>query len=198
MLNEPQGTENFELSGRAGATLVPTTTGTTATTIVYEWVEGYISHANDEDWFRFDIPGPDEPAPGHNGDYLIQIELEYAAPTPVELNVFLFGERRSYGGFGPRCRRPQNQDDTEFCQFPDEENDFTAVIGEVSGDCLAVLREDTVRGPHYLRFSDLDRDDFDLNMRYRFRVTLTADCPADSVCVGEFVDPGPFDRCADR
>ncbi|MEM7679095.1 MAG: hypothetical protein AAF449_24215, partial [Myxococcota bacterium] len=138
----------------------------------------------------------------HNGDYLVQLELEIDAPTPVELEAFFFGPprsaRRSYGGYGQRCRRPDNPQDPEPCQFPDADNGISENFGEANGDCFAVLREVTTEGAHYFRMTDLDRDDFDLNTRYRFRVTLTADCPSDSVCVGEFIAPGNLDLCSGR
>ena len=207
VVNEPDTNENFRLSGRAGSVVVPTTTPTTTPTIQFAWVEGYISHANDQDWYQFDIPGPVGAAPGHNGDYLVQLELQIIAPTPVELEAFFFGpensERRSYGGYGQRCRRPDNPEDPEPCQWPDAENGIEAAgggpltFGETNGDCFVVFREVTEDGPHYFRMTDLDRDDFDLGTRYRFRVTLTADCPANSVCMGEFVQNG-VDFCVDR
>lgn len=192
--DDPDPNETFLLNGRDGAVPVATTTPTTALTIGFEWVEGYISHANDQDWYRFDIPdGRDEYAPQHNGDWLVQLELQIVAPTPVELEAFFFGpspsSRRSYGGYGKRCRRPDNPADPEPCQFPDAENGIDESFGEANGDCFVVFREVTRSGPHYFRMTDLDRDDFDLGTRYRFRVTISAGCPDNSVCIGRFDGP---------
>ena len=185
--------EDFRQSGRDVAVLIPTTTGTSADPVVFEWAEGYISHANDQDWYRFDIPGDQNLAPGHNGDYLIQLELQMPGPTPVELEAFFYGprgsSRQSYGGYGKRCRRPDNPEDPEPCQFPDEENVISETFGEANGDCFVVFREVTNVGPHYFRMTDLDRDDFDLGARYRLRVTLSPGCPSNSVCAGRFEGP---------
>ena len=195
---EPDTSETFDLTERAGATLVLPTTATTGQEIEYPWVEGYISHADDQDWYRFDIPGTENPSPFSNGDWLIQLEVEMDAPTPIELEVFMFaavGGENVYGGFGRECRQEPGQT-ADFCQYPDETNGIDVLTGErlstigaPDAECLAVVQERTNLGPHYFRFTDLDRDDFDLGTRYRFRVILTADCPDNSVCVGEFVGP---------
>ncbi len=189
---EPDAGENYDLMGRDGARVITSVTGTAATTIQYPWVEGYISHANDQDWFRFDIPGPIAAPPGQNGDWLVQLELEMPAPTPVELEAFFFGTGRSYGGYGQRCRDPMQ--DPDPCQFPDSDNGINATFGESNGDCFVVFREITEQGPHFFRLTDLDRDDFDLAGRYRFRVTLTAGCPVPGACEGVF-EMGGQDLC---
>ncbi len=191
--DEPDPNEQYSLRGRQDALVAPLLTSTTGQTIEFDWVEGYISHANDEDWIRYDIPGTEDPSMFSNGDWLIRFELQVNAPTPVELEAFFFGERRGYGGYGQRCRGlVDGMPDPDQCQFPDVENQINVVSGEVLGtigqpdqECFVVFREETDRGPHYFRMSDLDRDDFDLAIPYRLRITLTADCPANSVCADD-------------
>lgn len=205
LTREPDGVgETYRGDGRATATVVPAATATTGPVIEFAWVEGYISYANDTDWYAFDIPGPVPDAPpGHNGDWLVRVELEMPGPTPVELNAFFFGpedsRRESYRGFGPECR-DGSPEDLDPCQYPDAENrlslDFQTDLTPATpgqGDCFVVFREVTEAGLHYWRMSDLDRDDFDLgtNGRYRFRMSITAGCPAASACGGErFRDGG--------
>ena len=194
---EPEAHEDYNQEGREGATPVAATS-TVGPTIQYPWVEGFISHANDADWYRFDFPGPPALSPGQNGDWLVQMELQMPGPTPVELQAFLFGplgsERESYRGYGQRCREPSPEDPVP-CQFPDADNAIDETFGEQFGDCFVVFREVTGFGPHYFRMTDLDRDDFDLAGRYRLRLTLTAGCPAGSTCTGVFLDRNGNDLC---
>ena len=187
--DEPDASEDFLLDGRDGARVVPTTTPTTGLVIQFAEVQGYISHANDQDWYRFDIPGPVDPSEGQNGDWRIQLELEFPGPTPVELESGFFGARNSYGAFGKACRPRDLENpipDDDLCQFPDAENAINEVYGEATGGCFVVFQERTSQGPHYFRLRDLRQDDFDLGARYRFRVTITARCPPDyAVCEGD-------------
>lgn len=190
---EPDANEGYNLADDAGsAIVVPTTTGTTGTTIQFAQMEGYISHANDTDWFRLDIPGPMNAAPGQNGDWLIELHLENDGPTPVELEAFFVGMGRDYGGYGKECRDPE-QFPVDPCEYPDAENAINETFGENYGDCFVVFREITGNGPHYFRMSDLDRDDFDFRASggaYRFSVTLTAGCPVPGECEGVYTDGG--------
>lgn len=193
--DEPDPNETYGTGNRTTAVPVLAATATTGLVIGYPWVEGHISHANDQDWYRFDFPGPVEASPGQNGDWRVQVELELPGPTPVELELFFYGEqgspRPSYQGYGRGCRRNDNPADPEPCQWPDETNGIRETFGEVSNQCFVIFREVTRAGPHYFRVTDLDRDDFDLsaNGRYRFRVTITAGCPVPGVCEGVFRNP---------
>ena len=192
---EPEAGETYLGDSRTAATVVPAVTATTGTTIDFGWVEGYLSYANDTDWYVFDIPDSVEPSAGQNGDWLVRIEIQMPSPTPVEMNAFFFGTNRSYRGVGQRCRNA-TPNDLDPCQWPDADNglniDFQTTLGQMSGDCFVVFREVTDVGPHYWRVSDLDRDDFDISPtgRYRFRMTITAGCPGDSACVGRFFNNG--------
>lgn len=189
---EPDAHETFALGGRD--TAVPVITSTNGATLQFPWVEGYISHAGDEDWYSFDIPGPQSTDPAQNGDWMVTLELQMPAPTPVELQAFFYGPRNSpresYSGYGRRCRDPSPNDPFN-CQFPDAENGFDVSFGAPS-ECFVVFREVTTVGPHYFRITDLDRDDFDIAAtgRYRFRVRVDATCPANSVCMGVYEQNG--------
>lgn len=200
---EPDANEDYNLDGRGGARVI-NPTSVMGSTLQFPWVEGFISHADDEDWFRFDIPGSETLDPLQNGDWLVHVELQMTAPTPVELQAFFFGpensSRERYRGYGKRCREPA-PDDPQNCQFPEAENQVDLAAGETAatigqGECFVVFREVTSVGPHYFRMTDLDRDDFDIgaNGRYRLRVTVTAGCPATSVCSGIFTQGG-MDLC---
>jgi hypothetical protein len=201
--DEPEANERYERAREGGREIVTSTAGTTLT---YPWVEGYISYADDEDWFTFAFPGPMGAPPGQNGDWLVNLQVEKAGPTPVELEVFFFSSEELYGGFGEMCRMPAQGDPDPTglaCQFPDADNAIMANIGETAAtignlgvDCLVVFRERTMAGPHFIRITDLNRDDFDLASPYRFRVTLTARCTPASVCAGQFPDVGGGDLCA--
>ena len=203
VVDEPDSNENFG-TGRSSAQIVPLATATTGETIEFVVAEGIISHANDEDWFRFDIPGTANPSMFSNGDWLVNIVLTIPNATPIETQAFFYGENRFYRGVGRQCIQVPGQNDQ--CQFPDAENAFVLDFGETAGtvgqgdgnNCLVVFREETDRGPHYWRITDLDRDDFDLNLRYQIRVTLTADCrtvaegdAVNSVCT---LPPNPATR----
>ena len=194
---EPDVHEDYNQAGRDGATIVAASS-TAGTTLQYPWVEGYLSHANDTDWYRFDFPGPPDLAAEQNGDWLVEMELQIGGPTPVELQAFLFGSvgspRESYRGYGQQCREPSPSDPFP-CQFPDADNAINETFGEQFGDCFVVFREVTGFGPHYLRITDLDRDDFDLAHPYRLRLTLTAGCPNGSTCSGVFLDESRNDLC---
>ncbi len=200
---EPDANEDYSLDGRSSARLI-VPSSTVGPVLQYPWVEGYISHADDEDWVRLDVPGPESLDPAQNGDWLVHLELQMVAPTPVELQAFFYGpagsDRESYRGYGKRCREPSPSDPMN-CQFAEADNGVDLAAGETAatvgqGECFVVFREITAAGPHYFRLSDLDRDDFDLtaNGRYRFRVTFTAGCPAASSCSGVFTQGG-MDLC---
>ena len=192
--DDPDSNESFIPSGPDGAIIVPTTTPTTGQVIEFAWVEGFISHANDHDWYLLDIPGTSF---GVSGDWLVQLELQMLAPTPVELQGSFYRTANpvsSYGNVGKRCRSA-SPDDADPCQFDDDDNGIDIIIGEANGDCFVVFREVTSLGPHYFRLTDLNRDDFDLDRAYRFRITLSAGCPPDSVCAGQFVDRDGEDLC---
>ncbi len=200
---EPDANENYNLDGRAGSVVVAPSSFM-GSTLQFPWVEGFISHADDEDWFRFDLPGTETLDPAQNGDWLVHVELQMSAPTPVELQAFFYGpensSRERYRGYGKRCRDP-SPDDPMNCQFPDADNQVDLAAGETAatigqGECFVVFREVTTVGPHYFRMTDLDRDDFDIggSGRYRLRVTATAGCPATSVCSGIFTQGG-MDLC---
>lgn len=194
---EPDSGEDYLKDGRDGAVPV-VLSSTNGAVLQFPWVEGYISHADDEDWFRFDVPGPEGTDPLHNGDWLVNIELQMPSPSPVELQAFFYGprgsDRESYRGYGQRCRDP-SPDDPMNCQYPDADNGIDVDLGEASGECFVIFREVTGVGPHYFRMTDLDRDDFDLGARYRLRVTVTAGCPMTSVCSGRFTDRQGNDLC---
>jgi hypothetical protein len=202
VLDDPDVNERYELGPEEGRTIAATTT-TAGTTITYPWVEGYISYADDEDWFTFNVPG-DMPTPpaGQNGDWLVQLEIEKQGPTPVELQVFFYSSLTQYGGFGQSCREPApgDPDPTGLaCQYPDAENGIMEQTGEAFGECLVVFREHTRAGPHFFRVTDLNRDDFDVRPgagAYRFRVSLTARCTPASVCAGMYTDVDGSDLCA--
>lgn len=200
---EPEAAEDYSLGGRSTAHVV-VPSSTVGPVLQYPWVEGYISHADDEDWFRFDMPGTETLDPAQNGDWLVHIELQMVAPTPVELQAFFYGpqgsDRESYRGYGKRCREPDPNDPMN-CQYADADNGIDLSAGETAatigqGECFVVFREITSAGPHYFRMTDLDRDDFDVsaNGRYRLRVTITAGCPAASSCSGIFTQGG-MDLC---
>lgn len=199
---EPDANEDYSLS--QGDAIPVTPTSTSGPVLQFPWVEGYISHARDIDWYRFDLPGPDSPDPEQNGDWLLHLELEMPSPTPVELQAFFyFPANRGREGYGQRCRRPA-PDDPENCQYPPEQNGISLATGETQStigqggrdNCFVVFRETTSEGPHYFRMSDLDFDDFDLTAtgRYRLRLTATAGCPMTSVCYGIF-EQGGADLC---
>lgn len=192
---EPDGRENYG-DGRMSAQTVNAVTSTAGTTIQWPWTEGYISYAGDADWYAFDIPGDAMPAPGQNGDWQLQLEIQMAA-TPVELEAFFFGEdespRERYQGYGKRCRNDGEitPEDPEPCQYPEAENALAVDTGGAgSSECFVVFREVTRAGPHYFRMSDLQRDDYDLATRYRFRITATAGCQVPGVCEGIYLQNG--------
>lgn len=206
--NDPDANENYKADARASAIDVPTTaTGTTGATIDFQWVEGYISYANDVDWYRFDIPGPPNLSASQNGDWLVEVELEMGLDgpggatksTPVELQAFFQGETFDYGGYGKSCRRP-DPSDPDPCQYADAQNAFRQEIGigdTPREDCLVVFRERTSLGSHYFRLSDLNRDDFDIGAygRYRLRVRAIAGCPVPGKCAGIYTDSNNNDLC---
>lgn len=198
---EPDTNEAYE-TNREGGIAVRASTSTAGTTIQYPWIEGYISYADDEDWYLFDIPGDMPAAPGQNGDWLVQLEIQKTGPTPVELQTFFFSPVEQYGGFGEMCRMPApgDPDPTGLaCQFPDADNAISENFGEATGTCLVVFRERTRQGPHAFRITDLNRDDFDVRPgmgAYRLRVTLTAKCTPASVCAGMYTDVDGSDLCA--
>lgn len=207
VVDEPDPNEQYERDAAGGRTIVATSTA--GTTIQYPWVEGYISYADDEDWFTFAFPGPMGAPAGQNGDWLVNLQLEKTGPTPVEMEIFFFSSLEQYGGFGQACRMPApgDPDPTGLaCQFPDADNAIMENFGETSStigaagvECLVVFRERTMAGPHFFRVTDLNRDDFDLRPgagAYRFRVTLTARCTTASNCSGEFTDVNGGDLCA--
>jgi hypothetical protein len=184
---DPNETYNFP-DDPSSATRVPITTGTAGATIRFAQMTGYISYANDEDWFQLDIPGPVGAPAGQNGDWLIELHLENDGPTPVELEAFFYGNGRDYQGYGKQCRDPMN--DPMPCVFPDADNAINDTFGEQFGDCFVVFREITGNGPHFFRMTDLDRDDFDFRASggaYRFSVTLTAGCPVPGECEGVYL-----------
>lgn len=191
---EPDASENYDARRSSARTINPSTS-TAGTTIQWPWVEGYISYAGDEDWFAFDIPGDAAPAPGQNGDWQLQFELQMAA-TPVELQAFFYDEQysRDYDGYGKRCRNNGmiTQQDPEPCQYPTAENAQSVDAGGPgSNECFVVFREITRAGPHYFRMSDLQRDDYDLDAsgRYAFRLTARAGCAVPGICEGIYDDP---------
>ena len=196
---EPDANEDYALGGRDTAVVVAPSS-TVGATLQVPWVEGYVSHAGDEDWYQLDLPGSQSLDPAQNGDWLVTLALQMPAPTPVELQAFFYGPegsaRESYQGYGKRCREPSPTDPMN-CQFPDADNGFDVTFGESTGECFVVFREVTSAGPHYFRITDLDRDDFDVAAtgRYRFRVTIDAGCPGTSVCSGVFTDNGGNDLC---
>ena len=53
--------------------------------------------------------------------------------------------------------------------YPDADNALMEAFGEANGDCLVVFREQTAEGPHYFRFSDLNRDDHDVRLEQERR-----------------------------
>lgn len=203
---EPDAFEGYQGDGRGAARLVPAQSSTTGAVIEFPWVEGYISYAGDTDWYAFDLPSRAAAIEGENqevqnGDWRIRLELQMVDPTPVELNAFFYGEdgsdRERYRGVGKQCRNPDGPDDFDYCQWPEAQNVISEIYEtstpESGGDeCFVVFREVTADGLHYWRVSDLDRDDFDLaaSGRYRFRMTVTAGCPSDSVCMGRFLRNG--------
>lgn len=195
VLNDPDTNERFMDEGRSNAIVVNASTSSLAATIQFPWVEGYISFADDEDWYQFDFPDAMGAPATQNGDWLIELDIEKMGPTPVELQVFFLNAQGQYGGYGQSCRMPApgDPDPTMLaCQFPDADNAISGQFGEAHGDCLVVFREQTELGPHYFRITDLNRDDFDVRPgvgAYRFRVTLTAKCTAASVCHGQYVNP---------
>ncbi|MBK8009884.1 MAG: hypothetical protein IPK13_00920 [Deltaproteobacteria bacterium] len=203
--NDPDTYENYQGDSRSAAVDVPAVgTGTTGATIEFRWVEGYLSYANDIDWYRFDIPGPPNLAAGQNGDWLVEVEIEMGLDgpsgpprsTPVELQAFFRGETFDYGGYGKSCRRP-DPNDPDPCQYQDSQNSFRQEIGIAQDDCLVVFRERTGLGSHYFRLSDLNRDDFDIGAygKYRLRVRAIAGCPAGGKCEGIYTDPSGNDLC---
>lgn len=190
---EPDVHETYD-DRRAGARVIAASTSTTGTTIQYPWVQGWLSYADDVDWYAFELPGPAGASPGQNGDWLIQLEVD-VDPTPLELQLFLYAVDRDYGGFGRQCGRPApgDPDPTGLaCQFSDAENAMNATYGESNGDCIVVFREHTGAGPHFIRVSDLNRDDFDVreSAPYRLRVSVTAGCGPNSRCVGRYTQGG--------
>ncbi len=226
---EPDPLENFLLTGRNSAVEIEATmTGTSGAEIIYDTVQGYISHANDVDWYEYKIPGPVEPAPGHNGDYLIELRVRYTRPTPgetpLELQTFFYGESNSprpfYRGFGNQCRQgnpdePPSDPNEDLCQYPDDQNDFDLLTGEVTNECFVVFREVTGAGSHYFQLYDNSRlarrgstpcgDDFDLGTPYILDLKLTPTCPSTSQCVNQFFGPsddpdveGDVDWCGGR
>ena len=201
---DPDVTESYRGSSRSAARSIVASTATTGAVIQFPWVEGWISYAEDTDWYVFEIPGEADAVEGgnrgvQNGDWLVRIELQVPGPTPVELQAFFLAEDRDYDGYGRRCRRPDDDAPLprEFlCDYDPATNgidlDFQTSLDGADDDCFVVFREVTDDGPHYWRISDLDRNDFDLGPggRYRFRMTVTAGCPAESACGGRFLRNG--------
>ncbi len=201
--NDPDGREDFKTpksdsEGREQAQVIMASTSTSGKTIEFPAVTGYIGYANDQDWYRFHIPGPPDPTDtvhaDQNGDWLIRLELQMPA-SEVELQAFFFGTGRRYGGYGQRCRGLVSPEDPEPCQYSPEDNAVDLDVGESVGNygggrenCFVVFREMTGQGDHFFRLTDLDRDDFDTNSQYRLKVTLTAGCatsgPEMSACTG--------------
>jgi hypothetical protein len=192
VLADPDARENFGPDDPSAAILVPAVTSTAGATITYATTEGYIAYANDTDWYELRFPGPQNATAQQNGDWRIEMHLENDGATPVELEAFFYGIGREYYGVGQMCRDPMN--DPDPCQFPDADNALDEDYGEAYGDCFVVFREITQNGSHYFRFSDLDRDDFDLGGAYRFTITLTARCPVPGVCQGVYTENG-MDLC---
>jgi hypothetical protein len=189
---DPDPRETFGPDDFTSAILVPAVTSTLGTTITYATREGFIAYANDTDWYELRFPGPVNAPAGQNGDWRIEMHLENDGATPVELNAFFFGNGRDYYGVGQMCRDPMT--DPNPCQFADAENALNDDFGEAYGDCFVVFREITGNGAHYFRMSDLDRDDYDLGVAYRFRVTITAGCPVPGLCQGVYTENG-VDLC---
>ncbi|MCK6550744.1 pre-peptidase C-terminal domain-containing protein, partial [Myxococcota bacterium] len=78
---EPDAFEAYETS-RDGARVIRSATSTASAVLQFPWVEGYLSYADDVDWFRFDLPGPMGAPAGQNGDWLLELSIQKPGPTP--------------------------------------------------------------------------------------------------------------------
>jgi hypothetical protein len=211
---EPDANERYETNCdmnedgcKSMARAIPAMTASTSQVIAFPWVDGAISYAGDEDWFRFDVPGNMPPIAGQNGDWRVQLELNKMGPSAVELEgFFIAGGPFSFEkGVGEMCMMPMDGAcDPSGCQIPDAQNTISLVAGEGpvgNVDCLVVFREHTDAGPLFFRFTDLNHDDFDVSAataHYQFRLTFTAECPATSLCKGMYDDGQGHDLCGQR
>lgn len=194
--SDPDTNEKF-VHDREHATQV---TQSASTTITYPAIEGYISYANDEDWYEIALPYQSP----YNGDWEMSLHIEIAA-SPVELQVF--GNWRCNGslrGYGKQTKEEEDVVQGEDPnQYTEAQNAMDITIGK-NGDsgsdgCLVMFREctnpaNTNGGSLYLRMSDLARDDFSVTVPYRVTVTAYAGCAADGACSGRYTNAGS-DMC---
>lgn len=210
--------ENFSLAPRP----VAMTTSTTALTIEFAWVEGYISYVGDVDTYVMRFPV--EPfAPGQNGDWEWSVDFLVDGPSEVEYSAVIDApDRQNSGNVGrnpiPDCGDvapgPGNLDP---CNAPPSQNfhDFQRgalspmCVGSDDASCCQVIFRQSAADDGQWLFqvrdaSTVERsgggpagDDFDVGpeAKYRFRLRARAGCQVPGPCAGEFIEPGAGDRC---
>lgn len=209
--------ENFSLAPRE----VSMTTPESASTIEFEWVEGYISYVGDVDTYVMQFPV--EPfAPGQNGDWEWSVDFLVEGPSEVEYSAVIDApDRQNSGNVGrnpiPQCGEPAGPANLDPCNAMPSQNfhDFrrgalspTCEGSDSEGCCQVIFRQSAAMDGEWVfqvrDASTLRRtgggpagDDFDVRpeAKYRFRLRARAGCQVPGPCAGLFEEPGVGDRC---
>ena len=130
--------------------------------INYQNIQGQISYEGDQDWFNILIP---EEAETEENPINWKIEVEYSLEqSSVEHFFFVFrGDNlRNHASFG----LDRNQ-----------ESEVNESIQDVIGDDECLYLCHSLPRPLYIRVTDANRNDFDFEANYNFKITLKPECP---------------------
>lgn len=203
--------EDFSF-GRDNARVVPLETSTTAATLIFQQVTGFISYVGDEDWYRFDVPTDGfEGNPNQNGDWELSFEFFVDGPSEIEYSVLIDRPRGGDGNLpttvqsgGMSCPiddvppSVQRPDPFECDESANQHAIDVGALAEPDPECDVVFREDAGDGQYFMRVRDagfIAGDDYDLreSARYRFRIRFVGTCRgAPGPCAD---NPFNADRC---
>ncbi|MEM6370173.1 MAG: hypothetical protein AAF627_05630 [Myxococcota bacterium] len=191
------GSENFSNNPNDGR-VVPLLTSTTAPTLEFQEVSGFISYVGDEDYFILPLPS-DDFNPPQNGDWEWNVEFNVEGPSQVEYSVFVDVPRArsdnlptSTGGGCPN--QPGTMQNPSPCNFPNPEapnvdNSESLNLGALAPnpDCNVVFGDpgdSTVFAVRVRDAGSVGADDYDLSpaAEYRIRFRFVGGCRAGGPC----------------